>query len=541
MKELSTQILIVGGGLGGVAATLSALKMGCNVILTEETDWLGGQMTAQAVPPDEHPWIESTGCTNTYRQLRNGVREFYRKYYPLKPEVASNPNFNPGEGDVSFLCHEPKVSLSVIQSMLLPYEANRQLQVLLNHRAISASVDHDSIDSISLQSTITGETIVIMAEYVIDATELGDLLPLANIEHIIGAESQKQTGEMHALVGEPDPMDQQSITACFIMDYIPGGNFTIEKPSEYDFWKSYKADFWPDNQLSWSYTEPIGLQSVTRPLFNGPSDQIAADDMWHYRRNFYRANYPAGRYESDSTIVNWPQNDYWLGPLVGVSQEESQRNAKRARQLSLSLLYWMQTEAPRPEGGYGYPGLRLRGDAVGNTSDGLAKSIYIRESRRIQAQFTVCEQHIGMEARGNIIGAEQFNDSVGIGTYRIDLHPSTSLRTYIDIPSWPFQIPLGALIPVRVKNYLPACKNLGVTHITNGCYREHPTEWNIGESAGALAAFCHNKKLLPLKVWQDHKLTAEFQKVLSEILGILLQWPEDIRITPRNKNNPLGF
>jgi hypothetical protein len=43
---------------------------------------------------------------------------------------------------------------------------------------------------------------------------------------------------------------------------------------------------------------------------------------------------------------------------------------------------------------------------------------------------------------------------------------------------------------VRVRNLLPACKNIGATHITNGCYRLHPVEWNIGESAGLLAAFC---------------------------------------------------
>ena len=54
----------------------------------------------------------------------------------------------------------------------------------------------------------------------------------------------------------------------------------------------------------------------------------------------------------------------------------------------------------------------------------------------------------------------------------------------------PFQIPLGALIPQRVENLLPAGKNIGTTHITNGCYRLHPVEWNIGEAAGALAAFC---------------------------------------------------
>jgi hypothetical protein len=39
-----------------------------------------------------------------------------------------------------------------------------------------------------------------------------------------------------------------------------------------------------------------------------------------------------------------------------------------------------------------------------------------------------------------------------------------------------------------VENLLAGAKNLGVTHITNGCYRLHPVEWNIGESAGCAAA-----------------------------------------------------
>ena len=102
----------------------------------------------------------------------------------------------------------------------------------------------------------------------------------------------------------------------------------------------------------------------------------------------------------------------------------------------------------------------------------------------------VTEQHVGYEAREGR-PAETFYDSVGVGSYRIDLHPSTSQRNYIDISSWPFQIPLGALIPIRVENLLPACKNLGVTHITNGCYRLHPVEWNIGEAAGHLAALLY--------------------------------------------------
>ena len=55
-------------------------------MLTEETDWIGGQLTAQAVPPDEHPWIEEMGCTAS-RRLRNGIRDFYRRNYPLTAEA----------------------------------------------------------------------------------------------------------------------------------------------------------------------------------------------------------------------------------------------------------------------------------------------------------------------------------------------------------------------------------------------------------------------------------------------------------------------
>jgi hypothetical protein len=37
----------------------------------------------------------------------------------------------------------------------------------------------------------------------------------------------------------------------------------------------------------------------------------------------------------------------------------------------------------------------------------------------------------------------------------------------VDFDARPFQIPLGALIPRRIENLLPACKNIGTTHVTN--------------------------------------------------------------------------
>ena len=78
MREIATDLLVVGGGLGGVAAALAGARCGRSVVLTEETDWLGGQLTSQAVPPDEHPWIEGLGCFRSYRRLRDGIRRYYR-------------------------------------------------------------------------------------------------------------------------------------------------------------------------------------------------------------------------------------------------------------------------------------------------------------------------------------------------------------------------------------------------------------------------------------------------------------------------------
>ena len=118
-----------------------------------------------------------------------------------------------------------------------------------------------------------------------------------------------------------------------------------------------------------------------------------------------------------------------------------------------------------------------------------------------------------------------FHDSVGVGSYRIDLHPSTGGDNYIDVASAPFEIPLGALLPVRVRNLLPAAKNLGTTHITNGCYRLHPVEWNVGEVAGMLAAHCLDTHATPHQVQASDAQLADFQAKL-ERAGVQLHWPD---------------
>jgi hypothetical protein len=311
------------------------------------------------------------------------------------------------------------------------------------------------------------------------------------------------------------------------MDYRDGENHVIDKPADYAFWRDYVPQLkpaWTGKLFSWTYSHPITLEPRTvafdpREDAGQPGQPL---NLWLYRRIRRRRNYVNWEQDADISLVNWPQNDYWLGNLHNVSEVEAAKSLRGGKQLSLSLLYWMQTEAPRADGRQGWPGLRLRYDQAG-TEDGLAMYPYIRESRRIRAEFTVVEQHVATKAREGR-GAEPYADSVGVGSYRIDLHPSSGGDNYIDVSSLPFQIPLGALIPQRVENVLAGAKNLGVTHITNGCYRLHPVEWNIGESAGALAVEALRTGEPPRQIRNDLKRREAFQARLRAE-GIQSEWP----------------
>ena len=71
-----------------------------------------------------------------------------------------------------------------------------------------------------------------------------------------------------------------------------------------------------------------------------------------YRRIVARDNFEGA---SDVCLVNWPQNDYFDKPLIDVPEMEEAMAYDDAEALSLSLLYWMQTEAPRPDGIHSSP------------------------------------------------------------------------------------------------------------------------------------------------------------------------------------------
>ncbi|MFD1143210.1 FAD-dependent oxidoreductase [Larkinella insperata] len=536
-NEFSADVVIAGGGLGGCAAALAALRSGLRVILTEETDWIGGQISQQGVPPDEHQWIETHGATRLYRTFRTAVREYYIRNYPLTEEARNRQHLNPGDGAVSRLCHEPRVAVAVLLDMLAPYQSSQQLTILLDHKVVSADTTGDRVRALKALSFRSGKEVVLTAPYFVDATELGDLLPLTGTEFVTGTESKKETGELHA-PEQADPNNQQSFTVCFAMDYVPmlqnkPVQHLIEKPKEYDFWRNLVPKLtpaWSGKLLDLSYSNPSTLEPKKLGFHPEGIATGSLLNLWNYRRLINKNNFKPGTFQSDITVVNWPQNDYMLGNLVGVGEKEFKKHVDRAKQLSLSLFYWLQTEAPRPDGGLGWPGLRLRPDIMG-TEDGMAKYPYVRESRRIKAVFTVREEHVGAANRAMITGqksgnkAADFYDSVGTGYYHIDLHPSSGGNNYIDFASLPFQIPLGALLPNRMENLLPANKNIGTTHITNGCYRLHPVEWSIGEAVGQLVAFSLGKNVIPRAVREQKPLLDEFQNLVRKH-GIETNWPK---------------
>jgi len=522
-------VVIVGASTGGVAAALAAAKRGLDVILTEEMTIPGGQLTSQGVPPDEHAWIEEQGAPASYQSFRQRVRKAYSREWGL-PAAG----LNPGACGVSRICHAPSVATSVLQEML----AEHRDRIRFFPRCVPeiAGGHRDHIEQIQMRSLEDGTSFVLEAPLFVDATERGDLLPLTGAEYVTGSEGHAAYGEPHA-TPEADPANEQAFTWCAAIGFdplfdpdtmaAPGGvaEMLLEEPASYSYWREYLPTLspsWPGKLLDLSYSNPITLEPRRLDFDPSPGAETERFNLWVYRR-LQRAGrtWPVN---GGVTLLNWPQNDYLDGRLIDVSETERITHEEASKDLTRSLIHWLRTEVDRPDGGRGWPGLYPMPGILG-TDDGLAMAPYIREARRIRARTTVHEHHVGEEARAavGLTQAERFPDSVGVGHYRIDLHPSTGGDNYIDVAALPFEIPLGSLIPIRVDNLIAASKNIGTTHITNGCYRLHPVEWSIGEAAGALAAACKATGKRPAAIHESSEHVDTLQRDL-ERGGAQLRW-----------------
>ncbi len=361
---------------------------------------------------------------------------------------------------------------------------------------------------------------------VIDATELGDLLPLAGAEYVLGAESKAETGEPHAQPVEPKAHCVQSFTYTFVVERTTTGErHVIPKPERYEHYR--------DGQ---PYSLRIHVHGgeiygeETRWLEYQVLEQAPGTKggLWTYRRLIDQSLFPpGGGYPDDISMINWPGNDYRDRSLLDRAPLEQAKALQDAKRVSLGFLHWLQTAAPRAGGPPGFPEFKPRPDVFG-TADTLGKHPYIRESRRIRALKTIVEQEVSAEYQRSARAAH-FADTVGVGWYPIDIHNAGADDVGVSCRTRPFQIPLGALIPARVKNLLAGAKNLGTTHITNGCYRLHPVEWNTGEAAGALAAFALEIGRDPAAVHGEPALRRAFQRRLASE-GVPLYWFTDVGV-----------
>jgi hypothetical protein len=468
----AVEILVAGGGMGGIAAALEASKT-LSTIMTEETTWLGGQMTSQGVCAlDENKYVESSGAAGSYLALRESIRQAYRDSGKLIDEAALDPLLHPGRSWVTRLSFEPLVALPVIDALLAPALAKGNLTIKKRYKAVAVA-RKNAIQAVLFVNLDDGAFLEVHPRIVIDATELGDLLALGNIPYKTGSDSRAETGESHAPL-EGDSENVQDFVYPFVLEYHPGKSFVIDKPADYD-------QFAAEGKFSlYGYH----VFEETDDMSTGKARHLLP--FWTYRRLIDRELFKPGTYQSDVSMINWDANDLRGKNIIDQPVAVQREYMALAKRLSAGFLYWLQTEAPRDgsDSAKGYPEFKLVTNVLG-TADGFSMHPYIREARRLQARTMVVEQDI-VESCNTGARARLFDDSVGIGLYPVDIHGMQEVSGAAQ-EARPFQIPMAALVTAHCSNYIAGCKNLGVSHITNGAYRLHPIEWAIGTAAGTLS------------------------------------------------------
>jgi hypothetical protein len=350
----------------------------------------------------------------------------------------------------------------------------------------------------------------VLAKRVLDATEMGDLLPMFGAEHSLGAESRLQTGEPDA-PASAKPEWIQPITVPLAVELRPRGeDHRIPMPPNYAHWRQVQNYHVLDGAMD--------------GMFDTPSA------WWTYRRVLAAGRFRDPRIPCDVSMINTPSNDYMGGAVPSEDPERDALHMRQAREVSLGYLYWLQNECPRHDsaGEYGYPELRLRADWF-DTEDGLPPQPYVRESRRILAHTVLLQQQLAKcdfsgAALNSGVRAEPFADACAIGHYWLDIHRGAGGEEARLAETLPFQIPLGALVPRRLRSLLAAGKCLGATHLANGAVRLHPIEWAVGEAAGTLAAYCVQHRLEALEVLEEKSHIHSVQDMLLYHGAPLFWW-----------------
>jgi len=462
---LKADVLVVGGGTGGTAAAVQAARRGAKTILVSEFPWLGGMLTAAGV---------SAPDGNELAAFQTGLwGAFLRELQQRQPGGLD-------WGWVSFFTYDPRIGAEIFADWV---------KCLPNLQWISGQTAQDVLWEGDRISGVRFADFTVSAKITLDATELGDLLALAEVGHRWGWEFQAEWGEPSA------PIASNALTE----------SYSVQAPT----WVVIMQDF----------GKGAAGPEIPAPPVENPDQFIGAWDGYTPEQFL---NY--GRLPGRLLMINWPirGNDYGEGVDRLIASEASRQEfLQESLWHTHSFARFIQTQlGPR----YGlaqniFPISTIKNQQNSPLLRSFALHPYYRESRRLRGISTVIEQDILPIAGGRVaklpINSEGICETIAIGNYANDHHYTTG-----DIPlqpksirwggRWtgtPFTIPYSALIPASTDGLLVCEKNISVSHIANGATRLQPVVMNIGQAAGMAAALCAESgcqpRELPVRVLQS--------------------------------------
>lgn len=472
IQVINTEVLVIGGGVGGTAAALQASRLGTPTILVEPTSMLGGMLTAAAV-----------SCTDGNDQLPSGIWEEFRqalyKHYKrnrLNTGWVSNTNFEPRVGD----------------SILKAWAAQeKNLQVIYGYELESLQKNGGGITGAKLKKLTGNSILFIQAAVVIDATELGDVMAAAGAAYDLGMDDPKQSGEKEAR--EKNDIIQDLTWAAVLKDYGPEADKTIPRPANYDP-KKYHCTCTdaPCEGKPWNGDKLKMLNYGKLPRSPGAT--------------------------RDKYMLNWPPfgNDIYLN-VVEADKTTREKGYELARNHTLGFIYFMQTEL----------GMKHIGLADDEGDKGMALIPYNREGRRLRGVVRMNINHIKSPYDYNL-----YRTGISVGDYPVDHHHARypGKVPEIEFPPIPaYNIPMGALIPEKIDGLIVCEKGISVTNIVNGTTRLQPVVMLTGQAAGVLAAKTMQLKKkvreIPVRAVQEELLKAKaYLMPFSDVKPSDLAW-----------------
>lgn len=443
-SQNQVDILIIGGGAGGTSAGIQAARMGAKVQIIEATPWLGGMLTSAGVSAIDGNHEMPSGIWGEFRQK-------LRDHYGGAKALAT--------GWVSHTLFEPSIGNKILQEMAdIP-----NLDIALN--AVYTDVKKDGAGWMVTYKQ-KGKKYTISTKILIDATEIGELLPLIGADFRLGMDSKSDTGETEA----PEKANNivQDLTYVLILEDVSkdpdlrrGKKGLVKKPKNYDP-KAYEC----------------ACKREDGEMFGGVS---SCEQMLNY-----------GKLPNNKYMMNWPNcgNDFYVD-WPNMTKAERQKKIEEAKQFTQGFVYFIQNEL-------GYKNLRVAEEFP--TKDNFPMIPYDREARRVKGKTFLTVDHLERPYDFNL-----YKTGVAVGDYPIDHHRDknpggTPEIDFINIRVSSYNIPLGSLVPESTENFIVAEKNISVSNIVNGASRLQPVVLGIGQAAGALAATSIRKNKKPAEV-----------------------------------------